>query len=617
MISSTTIAAAAGRRRDPPPPPTTTTTARRAAPSRTYSEQVARLFGTERYGDDGDDDGDDPSNDPSSSSNANADFDEDNNNIVVDPRTADPRVPNPALSSAAAVGSTTSSSSSPVNNSRRSSAPALASSSSSSSPAPQQQQQQHRHSAGEATAAPTRPPRRPMPTNLLLRPITASTDTTSGGSGSTKSQESTGGWWKKGMGMAGMALVVAMAGLGLGTYRHARGQLQHELAAAMELHRALELEMADLQNEADRQLKHRSDQVRLEENMQQLNAELDDTERALQSERDKLSQRQEELERLVRAEQQQTSKSSATAGKGETTGHDVYAPFDVASPLMMGMATNVQQQQQPLHAGGDTVTGEDSLVGRLVQNLGVEQYGLRPRHVELHLEYHRRHPTTKRTSIHRRYILAQLSLLQRPITAFVFLQQVEHDLYDHVKLKIVKDTDTDNEEGGEMALHTQLSDRQRRQRSAMGLANVPVQEAASTYRNPLLLAMDENGTDTTASSDLQERHYHLALTDDGDLVISTALHRPGVFATVVHGDPVLDKLLLASSPSEEADAKKGHHPHPAKDMHVELISIRLLSSTDEEEDPSHSGEEDENEEADDDDDDEEKEEEALDRHDEH
>jgi hypothetical protein len=628
MVASN--ASAVGRRRDANPP----MTARRRAPSRTYSEQVARLFGTERDGD-----GDD-SHDLSSSSDANADFDEDNNNNnnnnnnnVVDPRTTDPRVPNPALSSAA-VGSTASSSSPANSNNRRSSAPTYASASSSSA-AQQQPQQPHRHSADAGTAAvPSRPPR-PMPTNLLLRPVatSSSTDATSGGS---KSQAST-GRWKMGMKMmAGMAMVVAMAGLGWGAYRHARGQLQHELVAAMELHHALELEMAKLQNEADRQLKHRSDQLRLEENLQQLNAELDDTERALQTERDKLSQRQDELERLVRAEQQQTS--TTLAGNVETGGHDgVYAPFDVTSPLMMGMGTSLQQQQQhPLQAGGGdidtTANSEDSLVGRLVQNLGVEQYGLRPRHVELHLEYHRRHPTTKRTSIHRRYILAQLSLMQRPITAFVFLQQVEHDLYDHVKLQIVKDdTDTDEDEEGEveMALHTQLTDRQRRQRSAMGLAHVPVQEAgASTYRNPLLLAMDENGTDTTASSAAQAteaeqqepRHYHLALTDDGDLVISTALHRPGVFATVVHGDPVLDKLLLASSPSEEAESKKGHH-HPANEMHVELISIRLLSTLDDgEEDPGHSGEEDENEkEADDDnDEDEEKEEEEeLDRHDEH
>jgi Skp family chaperone for outer membrane proteins len=642
MVASSfpTIAAAAAARRDPNPNPNPPTTTRRqgrpAAPSRTYSEQVARLFGTERDDDDdGDDDDDshDNSRDPSSSSanaknaknaNANAtEFEEDHTVGSDGPRTTGPPIPNPA-----AAGSTTTS---PVNSSsRRSSAPTYASSSSSSSSSAAQQ---HRHSAdvtAAAAAAPPRPPR-PMPTNLLLRPITTSSTSTYTPNGSSKAQAST-GRWKKGMGMmAGMAMVLAMAGLGWGAYRHARGQLQHELVAAVELHRALELEMAELQNEADRQLKHRTDQLKLEENLQQLNAELDDTERALQAERDKLSQRQDELERLVRAEQQQqqqttttTTSAAATAGKVETGGHDAYAPFDVTSPMMMGMTTN-QQQQHPLQAGDATTNSEDSLVGRLVQNLGLEQYGLRPRHVELHLEYHHRHhSTTKRTSIHRRYILAQLSLLQRPITAFVFLQQVEHDLYDRVKLQIVKDVvkdiEEDEDEGEEViTLHTQLTDRQRRQRSAMGLAHVPVQEAgSSTYRNPLL-AMDENGTDSgTASSspEQQERHYHLALTDDGDLVVSSVLHRPGVFATVVHGDPVLDKLL--GVPSDDAESKKGHHHQPANDVHVELISIRLLSSIDDgEEDPGHSGEEDENEKEADDDNGEEKEEEELDRHDEH
>jgi hypothetical protein len=503
--------------------------------------------------------------------------------------------------------------------------------------------QQHRHSSSAATATPAaalgpaaaRPLRRQQPPrNLLHHPVVAAAASREQQHQQQQQQQhpppartatATKGW-KTGA-IVACAAAVALAGAGLGVHRQLRGQLQRELHEALEMHRQLESELLALQSEADRRTEQRRHQLKLEESLQQLNAELDGTERAIQGEREKLAQRNDELGRLVRAEQA----AAAKEGSGVA-----YAPLDgvvaggggaaaSSAGMMMTTATtgtNLPQASLTGSVDDNAVDREDLLMGRLVHNLGVEQYGLRPLHVELHLEYHRRNSSTKRTSIHRRYLTAQLSLLQHPITAFVFLQQVEHDLYDGVRMKVVRDAPEGQAGASGAALRTELSDRQRRQRSAMGLASVPVRETGS-YVSPLLAADEASGstdsspTTTAVDSSQLPRHYHLGLSDDGDLVISTALDRRGVFATIVHGGHVLDKLLLLHEDDARKDLNRHHHrEHDSnnKEMHVELISIRLLSSVDDEE-HGHSGEDD-NDDGDNDEEDEDAEE-QYDRHDEH
>ena len=315
--------------------------------------------------------------------------------------------------------------------------------------------------------------------------------------------------------IAGLVLVAYFAG----SHGMTR-DLQLELQRQVEAKDALEAAQGELLQETQQlqELKHQ--QERLESKLKNLTNELLHKQESLHQESQKAAQREYEVEQL---------KSSMSTGEFLRSGS--------------------------LGLGNQATAANDDLVSKMVQNMGYEHYGLRPRRIEIHLAYLNK---DKREENH--YLIGELSMLYSPVSAFTFLSQVEHGLYHHVDLQVETGTEDEFESDGPSDppsfLVTSLSDLQWRERDILGLARVPVRVEGSEISE-------------SNANEVHPHRYQIGFSDEGTLFLtlsSTFRKYPQAswFASIIVGDSVLDEIFHGATAS------------------IEIVSIHLLSEAEHE-----------------------------------
>jgi hypothetical protein len=254
-------------------------------------------------------------------------------------------------------------------------------------------------------------------------------------------------------------------------------------------------------------------------------------------------------------------------------------------------ANDVSERDAGQGSGGNT--DEDSVVRKLMTTIGADQYGKGPIWVEFHLEYssHAYVGGRSRATILRTRVTAQLSLADRPVTSFVFLRQVKHGLYDHVPLTLVGGANAGDSYPeilpGQVFMKVHVLEVRKTEMLELGLAWIPARERSTRYTDQFLEKMD-NGSEPAAHE--ETAHYHLGLDEQGGLFVTSksyagkidSQHERGIFATIIHGEFVLDELRERDQQkfSIASDRWSSTSTPP---ILARIVSTRLLASLDDRE----------------------------------